>query len=125
MFHSAQARKKYLDCSYTFHIHVQDIQRHKQTPSIAREPRTAITRQTSNTQCRHRPLRCVVSVFVRTRGREQRGRTLIGLALLPELARGLDLRFRAELLEVFVGHDLTADELVLEVGTGSERVCQL
>lgn len=52
------------------------------------------------------------------------GRTLIRLALLPELARSLDLRFGAELFEVFVGHDLTTDELVLEVGAGaSGRAC--
>lgn len=40
---------------------------------------------------------------------------LVGLALLAELAGGLDRVLRAVLLEVLVRHDLTTDELVLEV----------
>lgn len=42
--------------------------------------------------------------------------TLIGLALLPELASRLNSRFATKLMEVFIGHDLTAHKLILEVG---------
>jgi hypothetical protein len=42
--------------------------------------------------------------------------TLVGLALLPELAGRLDGGLGPVLVEVIVRHDLTANELVLEVG---------
>ena len=45
--------------------------------------------------------------------------TLVCLALLLELAGRFHGGFAPVLVEVLVAHDLTADELVLEVGAGS------
>ena len=56
-----------------------------------------------------------IGVSLERSGHKTGGRTLVGLALLLELAGGLDRRFAPVLLEVRVAHDLTTDELVLEV----------
>ena len=70
-------------------------------------------RQTSSRRCRHQPLGTSVSdVELR---RKRRGHTLVRLALLPELTSRLNGRFAPVLMQVVVRHDLTADELVLEV----------
>ena len=49
------------------------------------------------------------------RKRRKAGRTLVGFALLLELAGRLDGRFAPVLVQVWVAHDFTTYELVLEV----------
>ena len=79
-------------------------------------------RQTSSRRCRHQPLGTNVNQVEWYR--KERGHTLVRLALLTQLARRLDGRLTAMLAKVLIRHDLTAHELVLEVGvddTGSLR----
>ena len=56
-----------------------------------------------------------IGVSLKSSGHKPRGRTLVGLALLLELASRLDGRFAPVLVQVLIAHDLTAHELVLEV----------
>ena len=71
-------------------------------------------RQTSSRRCRHQPLGTNVNQVEWYR--KERGHTLVRLALLPELASCLDGGFAAMFPQIFVGHDFTTDELVLEIG---------
>ena len=48
-------------------------------------------------------------------GLGKKGLTFVRFPLLPEFASGLDSCFAPVLAEILVGHDFTADELVLEV----------
>ena len=69
-------------------------------------------------QCRRRSLQvkgdetCVITRYLETL-------TLVRLALLSEFPSSFDRCFAAVFPEVLVAHDLTTDELVLEVGAGS------